>query len=75
MKNLRRFLVALVLPALILGAFAVSTVVAGGNAGKVTICHFPPGNPENFQEITVDWSAVPAHVSEHGDIVGGCNQG
>ena len=42
---------------------------------KVTICHFPPGNPENFQEITVDWSAVPAHVSEHGDIVGGCNQG
>ena len=42
---------------------------------KVTICHYPPGNPANFHEITVDWSAVPAHVLLHGDVVGGCNQG
>ena len=42
---------------------------------KVTICHFPPGNPENFHEISVDWSAVPAHVLLHGDQVGGCNIG
>jgi hypothetical protein len=42
---------------------------------KVTICHYPPGNPENFHEITVDWSAVPTHVLLHGDIVGGCRIG
>lgn len=42
---------------------------------KVTICHFPPGNPANFQEITVGASAVPAHVLLHEDVVGGCNIG
>lgn len=43
--------------------------------GKVTICHFPPGNPENAHQITVDWSAVPAHVLLHGDVIGDCNPG
>ena len=42
------------------------------SAHKVTICHFPPGNPANFHEISVDWSAVPTHVLLHGDQVGGC---
>jgi hypothetical protein len=65
MKNLRRFLVALVLPALILGAFAVSTVVAGGNAGKVTICHFAS---HKYVEITVSVNAQDAHM-RHGDVL------
>jgi ABC-type sugar transport system substrate-binding protein len=34
---------------------------------KVTICHIPPGNPENAHEITVGASAVPAHLA-HGDV-------
>lgn len=38
---------------------------------KVTICHIPPGNPANAHEITVDSSAVPAHLA-HGDNVGVC---
>ena len=33
---------------------------------KVTICHYPPGNPDNVQVITVDISALPAHLA-HGD--------
>lgn len=33
---------------------------------KVTICHEPPGNPENGQEINIGDSAVEAHEG-HGD--------
>ena len=36
---------------------------------KVTICHFPPGNPANVQVITVGAPAVPAHVANHNDAV------
>jgi hypothetical protein len=39
--------------------------------GKVTICHIPPGNPENRHEITVGVPAVQAHLN-HGDFVGTC---
>src|SRR3989442_10045438 len=38
---------------------------------KVTICHFPPGNPSNAHAITVGASAVPAHVTNHHDAVCG----
>lgn len=33
---------------------------------KVSICHVPPGNPDNRHEICISESAVPAH-SGHGD--------
>jgi hypothetical protein len=45
---------------------------ASGNE-KVTICHIPPGNPDNRHEITVSIFAVPAHVMLHGDDVGSCD--
>ncbi len=32
---------------------------------KVTICHFPPGNPANVQILTIGASAVPHHVGNH----------
>jgi len=35
------------------------------------ICHFPPGNPGNYQSITVGLSAVQAHLA-HGDFPGPC---
>jgi hypothetical protein len=38
---------------------------------KVTICHFPPGNPDNEHTIVVDSSSVSAHQA-HGDTVGPC---
>ncbi len=35
----------------------------GNNAGqKVKVCHVPPGNPNNVQNICIDPSALPAHV-------------
>ena len=39
---------------------------------KVTICHFPPGNPMNAQTLEVAESAVSAHVSNHEDTLGAC---
>jgi hypothetical protein len=42
------------------------------NDGKVTICHIPPGNPSQRQTITVDQSAVSAHMA-HGDSMGACS--
>ena len=39
---------------------------------KVTICHIPPGNPDNAHTITVGAPAVPAHLAEHGDSIGPC---
>jgi hypothetical protein len=35
----------------------------GSNAGqKVMVCHVPPGNPSNVQDICIAPSALPAHV-------------
>ena len=36
---------------------------------KVTICHFPPGNPNNVQIISISVNAVSAHLSHHGDAI------
>ena len=39
---------------------------------KTTICHIPPGNPANAHTICVGNAAVPAHLRNHGDSVGSC---
>lgn len=41
---------------------------------KVTICHIPPGNPENARTIEVGEDAVEAHLA-HGDTEGECQGG
>ncbi len=41
-------------------------------AGKVTICHIPPGNPGNAHTITVGAPAMRAHLA-HGDLEGSCD--
>jgi uncharacterized membrane protein len=38
---------------------------------KITICHIPPGNPDNPQTIEIPESAWPAHEA-HGDTRGPC---
>ncbi len=38
---------------------------------KIVICHFPPGNPENCQTITISPNALDAHLA-HGDYIGPC---
>jgi len=41
--------------------------------GKVIVCHVPPGNPENAHEITIDESALQAHLANNpGDSQGAC---
>ena len=39
---------------------------SSGNAGKVDVCHIPPGNPENAHVINISNNAYDAHVA-HGD--------
>jgi hypothetical protein len=50
-------------------SLAVATQTA--QETKVTICHVPPGNPENAHEITVAESSLKAHFP-HGDTIGTC---
>ena len=64
--QLRWFLAAL--------AFVWAAAIAGiasADGTKVTICHFPPGNHANFQQISIDAAGVPAHLA-HGDFLGPC---
>lgn len=41
-------------------------------AGKVDICHVPPGNPGNAHTISISVNAVADHLAEHGDYLGAC---
>ena len=40
-------------------------------AGFITLCHLPPGNPDNGHTITVGLGSKDAHLA-HGDFVGAC---
>lgn len=44
----------------------------GQPSGKVTICHYPPGNPDNRHTITVGFPAWINGHSGHGDTYGPC---
>lgn len=66
MKNLLlhskiKVIMSIILIAGLSFAFNVSTTPS-----KITICHVPPGNPDNCQEITVSLNALEAHL-DHGD--------
>jgi len=52
--------------------FAAVAAIPRVAAGQVTICHHPPGNPNNWHEIAVSPNAVPAHMTQHGDTAGSC---
>ena len=59
--------------ALLLPSVAAGVLVALAHAGeKVTVCHLPPGNPENPRTIAVGESAVGDHL-DHGDDLGECD--
>ncbi len=64
MQTVHRFLVAIVVPALIVMIFAVSSVAAHGSDGKVELCHFAN---HQFVKITVSVNAEPAHLRD-GDV-------
>ncbi len=62
---------------LTLGLGGSSIVLVLGNDGSVastdrfTICHYPPGNPQNAHTLSISESAWPAH-QKHGDTLGSC---
>lgn len=66
MKYLKLLLVVSVI-GIQIAAFAY----APDNGDKITVCHIPPGNPENMHEIDISVNALNAHLA-HGDNVGGC---
>ncbi len=53
------------------------SVVYGGGCGseQVTICHIPPGNPENAQTLTVSIMAWNGHLYNRGGHHDGCHLG
>ncbi|MBL4817708.1 MAG: DUF4215 domain-containing protein [Deltaproteobacteria bacterium] len=51
---------------------AAPTTTRPGGDPDITICHIPPGAPENAHEITISIFAARAHVL-HGDYPGRCN--
>ena len=58
--------------AVVAGVLSIGAApVAAGSDNKVTVCHVPPGNPENAHNITISVNALPAHLA-HGDTVGPC---
>jgi hypothetical protein len=61
---MRRLLLTLIFPALLLVVLATGAI-AGGNNEKVTLCH-RTGNGSSHQ-ITVSVNAMPAHL-RHGDV-------
>lgn len=65
MRNIRALFVALVVPMLVLGIFAVSMTLAAGKAGKSDVCHWAN---HKYVEINVSNNAVPAHM-RHGDVM------
>src|SRR5689334_532336 len=55
-------------------AIAALTAGVAWAEKKVTLCHYPPGNPANYHTISVGEAAVSAHVG-HGDEIGACPSG
>lgn len=50
-----------------------TTPVGNDNSADwVTICHIPPGNPNNPITITINQSALSTHLA-HGDTLGSCD--
>lgn len=65
----------LILLAIVSLAFAgwLTTAPTTKAEDKCTICHVPPGNPNNPQTLTIGCSAVDAHMRNHpGDCLGPC---
>ena len=47
---------------------SIPSYALSDNGKKVTICHFPPGNPTNYQVITISTNALFTHMDHHNDI-------
>jgi hypothetical protein len=72
MSKTRLFAVLLASSVLALVTFVAGGGVEAMSPAKVTICHVPPGNPDNAQTIEVASAAVGSHLA-HGDYEGACD--
>ena len=50
----------------------VVDVTCGNNGNKISVCHMPPDNPQNTQQICIGYNAVESHLSEDEDLLGPC---
>ncbi len=57
---------------LLVAALAIlgTAVAQAAPKPKITICHFPPGNPANWHTITISQNALAKHQNLHGDLIG-----
>src|SRR5438067_286771 len=69
-RHRQRYSTALLAALFVMVGGALGSAAAAGEA-KVQVCHRPPGNPNNYQTITIGAAALPAHLA-HGDLVGAC---
>ena len=67
----RKWITVLIPAVLLFGITSFASPAAAGSA-KVEVCHFPPGNPDNFHTITISENAFSKHLA-HGDLGGPCN--
>ncbi|MBI5416185.1 MAG: prepilin-type N-terminal cleavage/methylation domain-containing protein [Candidatus Omnitrophica bacterium] len=56
---------------LIWGKTSCPADITQDSNGQISICHIPPGNPNNKQSIQVGAAALDAHLN-HGDWLGDC---
>ena len=60
---------------IIIAASVMMLSIDTASAKKVSICHVPPGNPDNFHTIRISEEAVEAHLAEHPlDYEGECDE-
>jgi len=69
MKNFT--LISAVITVAVITFFFNNPVFAQGNE-KITICHCPPGNPNNCHSITISIDAWAAHLAHPNDYMGPC---
>jgi len=70
-RHFRRVASAVLAPTA-MAALIVLAPTASAKGDKVTICHIPPGNPENAHTITISVNALETHIEQHGDTLGEC---
>ena len=69
-ENRRKLIAGSATLVLLLSLFVfVSSALAG--VQKLTLCHVPPGNPDNPQTITVGEPGYHAHLRQHDLDYGG----
>lgn len=68
-KNTRK--IAIMFSMLLLASLTAYFAPLDQTAGGITICHCPPGNPQNNSTIMVSSGAAMAHLA-HGDMMGEC---